>query len=102
MKLGKELAKSEAVEMKKYPTIIRFDEEDLPEVKGWKVGGKYKLTLEVEQMSMSKGDEYGEMEHSKKPLTRGSFKVLSVTPEGRTTKPLKSSMITERMKKRVL
>lgn len=97
MKLGTESIKNE-----KYPVTIRFDEDDLPELKGWKVGGKYTLTLKVEQTSMSKGDEYGEIGNSKeKPMTRASFKVLSVTPEGRTTSLPKTSAVKEAMKKRI-
>lgn len=46
--------------------------KDLPEIKDWKVGSKYKLEIDVEQTGLSK-DEYGE---------RGMcarFKVLKVT-----------------------
>lgn len=32
--------------------------KDLPEIKDWKVGGKYTLQIEVEMVSMSK-NEYG-------------------------------------------
>ncbi len=95
--------KSESVSpSKKYPTTVRFDEDELPELVKWKVGGRYKLTLEVEQISMSKGDEYAE-ESKEKPKTRASFKVLSVTPEGGS--PLKDakrpSMLASAMKKRI-
>jgi len=82
----------------KYPTTVRFDEDELPEVAKWKVGGKYKLTLEVEQISMSKGDEF---EDEKKPIIRASFKVLSVTPEGRTKVLPKTQEVSEAIKKRV-
>lgn len=88
----------------KYPVTIRFDEDDLPEIKSWRVGGKYKLTMEVEQTSMSKGDEFGEMEDSKeKPKTRASFKVLSVSPlSGSNDKDAKRpSMLSDALKKRV-
>ncbi len=82
----------------KYANIVRFDEEELPELKNWKVGSKYTLTLEVEQMSMSKGDEYGE-ESKEKPKTRASFKVLSVSQLG--AKPKSSSAVADAMRKRV-
>jgi len=36
-----------------------LSEDDLPEIKNWKVGGKYRLIIEVEQVSLSKGDYYG-------------------------------------------
>lgn len=77
----------------KYPTYISFDEEELPELKEWKVGGNYTLTLEVEQVSVSKGDEYGpydEEESAKEQsMIKGRFKVLNVeTPDRKKpTKP---------------
>lgn len=87
----------------KYPVTIRLDEDDLPELTKWKVGGKYKLTMEVEQISMSKGDEYGEMEPGSKNKTRASFKVLSVSPlGGSSVKDAKRpSMLSDALKKRV-
>ncbi len=85
----------------KYPTTVRFDEDELPELVKWRVGGKYKLTLEVEQISMSKGDEYEESKE--KPKTRASFKVLSVSPlGGSSVKDAKRpSMLSDAMKKRI-
>lgn len=77
-------------ENKKYPTTVRFDEEDFPELKKWRVGGKYKITLEVEQIGMSKGEEYGPIDgSSKKPLVSGTFKVISACPEG--SSPIKDA-----------
>lgn len=66
----------------KYPVTIRLDEDDLPEIKNWKVGGKYKLTVDVEQTSMSKGNEYGEADSKEKPMVRATFKVISIAPLG--------------------
>jgi hypothetical protein len=85
---------------KKYPTTVRFDEDDIPELSKWKVGGKYTLTLEVEPISMSKGDEYGEMDSKEKPKTRASFKVLSVSVPGSTMKH--PSMVASAMKKKMM
>lgn len=34
-------------------------EKDLPAIKDWKIGGKYKLEIEVEQVDISKS-EYGD------------------------------------------
>lgn len=85
----------------KAPAYVRFDEEDLPELVNWKVGGKYKLTLEVEQTSMSKGDEFSNYEKSK-PKTSASFKVLSVQPlGGRNTDAKRPNVLSEAMKKRI-
>lgn len=37
------------------PTMS-LDSKDLPAISGWKVGGKYTITLEVEQTGMHKHD----------------------------------------------
>ena len=42
------------------------NEHDLPEIKNWSVGKKYKLSIEVEMRSHSKGDSYGFDEREKK------------------------------------
>ena len=44
---------------KKVLPTIRLSEDDLPDIKDWKVGGKYKIMIDVEQISMKQGDEYG-------------------------------------------
>lgn len=55
---------------------VTFTAEDVPEIKDWKVGGKYYLELEVEQVAMEK-DRYGFEGEKEKPLT-ATFKVLAV------------------------
>lgn len=98
MNSKQESPKNEKVTSYKYPNTVRFDEEELPEIKSWKVGGRYKLTLEVEQTSQSKGDEFREQE--KKPLYRAGFKIISVAPLG--VKPsAKSTVLADRLKNRV-
>lgn len=46
---------SNAVEGKThhYPSILRLDEGDLPEVKNWKTGQTYKVELEIKQIRSS-------------------------------------------------
>lgn len=58
---------------------ISFDEDYLPEIKDWKVGGKYTLHVEVEQVSLDKdsGMTLGGEEPKK---MNARFKVLSVRP----------------------
>lgn len=64
-------------EYKPMPPTIRLTTDDLPEIKNWKVGKTYKIILDVEQTSMSQGDEYfGEGGDDKK--VRASFKITSV------------------------
>jgi len=65
---------------KETPTI-RLTSEDIPELKDWKVGGKYSLSIEVEQTSMRQGSEY-EIEDSdesaKDKKISATFKIKSV------------------------
>lgn len=61
------------------PTI-RLTTDDLPDIKGWSVGKKYTIQLEVEQTSMSQGSEYEfeELGGSEgKGKIRASFKIMS-------------------------
>lgn len=64
---------SKPMEMK--PTL-QLGEKDLPAIKDWKVGGKYKIVVEVEQTRLSKG-EYDFDESSE---LKASFKVLKAEP----------------------
>lgn len=57
---------------KHFPTLS-LDEKDLPAIKNWKVGGKYRITIDVEQVSATKGDDWDD-DDSKKLSAR--FKVL--------------------------
>ena len=60
---------------KMMPTVS-LDAGDLPEIKDWKVGGKYKLELEVEQVSASKDDYM--MEGDKKHPMTARFRIIKV------------------------
>lgn len=57
---------------------ITFTVSDLPELKNWKVGGKYTLEVEVEQVAMSK-NEYGFEEEKE---LKATFKVTKVKASG--------------------
>lgn len=61
-----------------YPTF-QLDDEDLPEIKDWKVGDKYMLIMEVEQLSMRQGNEWQGAEKDKK--VHATFKIISVGVE---------------------
>lgn len=63
------------MEAKKILPEISFSASELPEIKSWKVGGKYKLVLEVEQIGDVK-DQYGDGER------RARFKILGVKSPG--------------------
>lgn len=72
----------------KMPPTLRLSEEELPDIKDWKVGGKYTITLEVEQTGSHKGDTMMPMmEGESKPAKiSAEFKVLKAyageEPEG--------------------
>lgn len=78
------------------PPMLSLDEKDLPEIKDWKVGGKYKLVMTVEQIHASQGDEYGE---GKKSPMRARFKVLNVSPVESNEKSDKETKI-DKMKEK--
>lgn len=48
------------MEMARMLPSFSLSAKDLPEIKSWKVGKKYKLEMEVEMVSLNK-DEYGKM-----------------------------------------
>lgn len=59
-----------------YTPTIELSAKQCPEMKNWRVGGKYKMTIEVEQVGSDTGwDGEG-------PL-RGRFKVLSASSDGK-------------------
>ena len=62
-----------------YPTF-QLDDEDLPEIKDWKVGEKYMLCMEVEQLSMRQGNEWQGAD-SKDKKVHATFKIISVGVE---------------------
>ena len=67
---------NESVEIERMPSTFSLRESDLPELKDWKIGGKYTITMEVEQVSASKPESgKGEMD--------ARFKILSVESEGK-------------------
>lgn len=55
------------------PETLSLDEDDLPEVKTWKVGQKYTLTIDVKMTGLR--------QDSMDKTMRGSFDILNVQPE---------------------
>lgn len=70
-----------SVDSKPTPPILRLTSDDLDAIKGWKVGGKYKLQLEVEQTGARQGsdsyDEIGDSGSNSKKVS-ATFRVTSV------------------------
>ncbi len=61
-------------------------EKDLPAITEWKVGGKYTLTMDVEQVSASKGSEYDSPMGGEKEEHRARFKILGIDAQSGDTK----------------
>lgn len=40
-----------------YPPSFHVNDRQMPEIKGWKVGEKYKMTIQVEQKNMNEGEK---------------------------------------------
>jgi len=83
----KTVMSGDAVKSERMPPSISLTEDDLPDIKDWKVGGKYTITLQVEQVSSSKDATLGP---SKKLEAR--FHVLKATTSG---KPMEEEDDTE-------
>jgi len=71
MSIKQVMVKASARDLK--PTFT-LTEKELPEIKDWKVGKKYTITLDVEQVSAEKGDSYFDEDSSKQ--LRARFKIL--------------------------
>lgn len=76
---------------------VTFTAEDVPEINDWKIGEKYFLELEVEQVSAEK-DRYGYEGEKEKPLT-ATFKVVAVKALKREPKEKDEDNESEKKKK---
>lgn len=50
--------KETLIKVPKEKPTLSLSSKDLPEIKNWKVGGKYRITIDVEQTASRKADEY--------------------------------------------
>ena len=57
---------------------LSLDAKDLPEIKNFKIGQTYTLTVEVKVISLSSGDEYDDYDSKDSKITRGRFRVTKV------------------------
>lgn len=62
-------------EPRKTPPSLSLSDEDLPDIKNWKVGETYKIVVEAKQVSSSMGDTI--MGEGKKKMN-ARFEILSV------------------------
>jgi hypothetical protein len=68
---------SDIVKYRPKPSLS-LDAKDLPEIKNFKIGQKYTLTVEVKVISLSSGDEYDYDGEDSSKITRGRFRVTKV------------------------
>ncbi len=68
------LAEATPMAPHKYPPTLSLSEEDLPDIKDWRVGQTYKMVIEVKQVSSSMGDTM--MGEGKKKMN-ARFEVMS-------------------------
>ncbi len=73
-----------------FPTL-RLTDEDLPELKGWSVGKKYMLCIEVELMSTRQGSEYSQDNKDKRIHTTFKVVKVGVDNDAEDAKPKKAS-----------
>lgn len=59
-------------EEKKNRGYLNIDSDQLPEIKDWKVGGKYNVNLVIEQKSLNASD---------KDILNASFEILSANAD---------------------
>ncbi len=78
----------------KMPPTLRLCEEDLPDIKDWKVGDKYTIILEVEQTGAHKGD-MPMMEGENKQKLSAEFKVLKAYTKDNEPKGEDNTKVTE-------
>lgn len=60
---------------------ITVTEKDLPEIKKWEVGKKYKLEIEVEMVRHSQGDEYGYGEGDSTKKHEARLRITKISAE---------------------
>ena len=71
-----------AIGMKRSPQI-HLCECDLPQIKDWKVGETYTITMEVEMIGIRKDDM--PMMDKNEDMLSADFEVKSITPKGEKT-----------------
>lgn len=71
--------------VKKAEPHFTVDKEMLPQIEDWEVGKHYRLSLEVEQVGLSKGDPYATAEADSKKM-EARFRIISAKAVGAAKK----------------
>lgn len=87
------------VSMEKDLGRIRVPESQLPAVHDWKIGGKYTVMVEVEQVGANKERDYGDLDSGPVSLKEGSkepkyrtmyeFKIKAMRPQAKDKSKLR-------------
>lgn len=59
---------------------LRVTDKDLPDIKNWEVGKKYKVVAHVEMKHHSQGDEYSSYSNTNPKEHKATFVVHSIKP----------------------
>lgn len=59
---------------------LRVTDKDLPDIKNWEVGKKYKVVAHVEMKHHSQGDEYSSYSDANPKEHKATFTVHSIAP----------------------
>jgi hypothetical protein len=80
----------ETVSVQELPNMLHLTEDELPEVRDWKVGKKYQILLDVEQTGLHSG---GPLMDEKKGKFSADFKIIkaSMPDEGSPEEEAKES-----------
>lgn len=81
MKLGEAMKGYKPVKM---ANIVTLDSDELPDIKNWKPGQRYRIVLDVEQVNMRVGSsDYGAEpnEKSDKNEVHASFRIIAARPQ---------------------
>lgn len=78
------------------PEYVSFDEDELPDIKKWKVGGTYTVEIDIKQKSVSQDREMGP---KGKDELRARFEVLAVRPVKKSSGSYSKDVIEKAMKR---
>lgn len=59
---------------------LRLNDKDLPDIKDWKVGKKYKVHAIVKMVYHSEGNEYGDLGEGKEKRHEAHLEIHSIKP----------------------
>jgi hypothetical protein len=83
LKKKRELKPMECCEPMLWLPSISFNATELPEIKTWKVGNEYEMTIKVKMTSFSKNERTLMGGSESKENTNASFDILGIEPKSK-------------------